>query len=596
MGSIRTFAENRKSDLRFAKFFMKAAYGVGYELRPGQKLSPGLVLERHAEERPNHPGLLYEDRRYSYAEYNAQVNHAAHALSSIGVARGDVIALMMDNRPEFLFTVLGANKIGAVVSLINTYVTGKQLEHVLTICHPKWVVAGSEHSATVAALGDKLPVPTDRLVVWADQGGAALAGAVDFGAEFDRASSENPSDTGDNDITDTCVYIYTSGTTGYPKAAPYTNRRALQSGWVFGRAAIGITPDDVIYSSGLPLYHSSGLNLATFSALNSGATLALRRKFSVSKHWDDCDKFGVTLFVYIGELCRYLYNSKPHPKEASHKVRAIFGAGIRPDFWDGFSSRFRIKRIFEIYGATEAPIGLINLESVPGMVGRMMPGQMLVRTEPESTEPIRDADGKVIPCKEGQTGLLIGRITKVNQFDGYLDKAKNNDKLILNAFGEGKHAFNTGDLLRLNARKYLSFEDRLGDTFRWKGENVATNEVGAILTACDGVVEANVYGVKVPGTDGRAGMTALVPGQGFSLDALGAHVANELPSFARPIFLRLEKSMQVTATFKYVKTNFKEQGFSPDKCPSPLYLLREDRYVPLTAELHQAIVSGKIRL
>ena len=593
----RQFKANRQSDWKFIKFFAKAAYGIGYELRPTVAISPGLVLERHAANQPKHPGLRFEDREYSYAELNEAVNKAAHAFAKLGVQKGDVIALMMDNRPEFLFTVLGANKIGAVVSLINTYVTGEQLEHVLCICGAKWVLAGGEHVSTVHSLGDALPVSEEQLIVWTELPEHAVPSrAIHFNPAFDEASSQNPPCTAGNAGEAPSVYIYTSGTTGFPKAAVYTNRRGLQSAWVFSRAAIGITPDDVVYTSGLPLYHSSGLMLATYTALAGGATVALRRKFSVQEHWADVAKFDVTIFSYVGELLRYLNNAPAHSDERRHRVRGIFGAGLRPEFWDEFVDRFNIPHVFEIYGATESPIGLINLDSQPGMVGRMMPGQTLVRTLPESIEPERDAKGSVIPCKVGETGLLIGRITKVNTFDGYLDKSKNKSKIIENAFGEGKHAYNSGDLLKLNPRGYLSFEDRLGDTFRWKGENVATNEVGDLIAKHPGVVEATVYGVRVPHNDGRAGMAALVVDDAFDLEAFGAHVRESLPRYSRPLFLRFEDRLETTATYKHVKTRLKEQGFDPAQCGGAVLFLKDDRYTELEPELLGKIQTGDIRL
>jgi acyl-CoA synthetase (AMP-forming)/AMP-acid ligase II len=593
----RQFIANRQSDWRFIKFFAKAAYGIGYQLRPTVAISPGLVLERHAASQPSHPGLRFEDREYSYGELNEAVNKAAHAFTKLGVREGDVIALMMDSRPEFLFTVLGANKIGAVVSLINTYVTGEQLEHVLSVCGAKWVLAGGEHVSTVHSLGDALPVGEEQLIVWTELTAHQVPSkAIHFNPVFDEAQSQNPPSTATNMGEAPSVYIYTSGTTGFPKAAVYTNRRGLQSAWVFSRAAIGITPADVVYTSGLPLYHSSGLMLATYAALAGGATIALRRKFSVREHWADVAKFNVTIFSYVGELLRYLNNAPTHSDERRHRVRAILGAGLRPEFWDEFVTRFNIPHVFEIYGATESPIGIINLDSKPGMVGRMMPGQTLVRTLPDSVEPERDANGSVIPCKVGETGLLTGRITRVSTFDGYLDKSKNESKIIQNAFGKGKHAYNSGDLLKLNPRGYLSFEDRLGDTFRWKGENVATSEVGDLLARHPGVVEATVYGVRVPHNDGRAGMAALVVDDAFNLEAFGAYVADHFPRYSRPLFLRFEERLEITATYRHVKTKLKEQGFDPAQCGGAVLFLRDDRYAELEPEVLGKIHRGDIRL
>lgn len=592
-----SFIENRKSDWTLAKFVARSIYAIGVELRPGVPLSPGLLLERHAAQQAGSPGLLFEDRRYSYAELNAAVNQAARALEGIGVKHGDVIALMMDNRPEYIFAVLGANKIGAVPALINTHVVGKQLEHALSIARPRWLLAGSEHMSTLSKLGSALPVAAERLIVWPERQPQRLPDqAIDFQPLFEAASRANPAQTASNKGEDSCCFIYTSGTTGFPKAVVFDNRRALQSSWIFSRAAVKLSPSDIHYTSGLPLYHSSGMMLGVLAALAGGAGIAMRRKFSVSEHWSDVAKFDATVFVYVGELLRYLNNAPPHPEERNHRLRAIMGAGLRPEIWDDFVERFEIPRVYEIYGATEAPTGSINLDNKPGVVGRMMPGQQIVRTIADTAEPERDREGCLIPCEIDEPGLLVSRFSRVSSFDGYLDESENRSKIIENAFGPGKHAYNSGDLLKRDARGYLSFEDRLGDTFRWKGENVATNELGDLLVGCPGVSEANVYGVRVPHNDGRAGMVALVTERDFDMDVFAEFVRSRLPAYSRPLFVRFEEQMELTATFKYVKTHFKEQGYDPKKCGKQVLFLYGDRYVPLDEALLDRLEAGVLKL
>ena len=378
------------------------------------------------------------------------------------------------------------------------------------------------------------------------------------------------------------------------------NGRVMKAMHVFAEPVARVRPEDVIYTSGLPFYHSSGFMLGFGLALVGGATCSLRRKFSASQHFADCVRDDATIFVYIGELCRYLYASPKTPSERAHRVRMIVGAGLRPDIWEGFLQRFGIPEVREFYGATEGNVGIVNFDGKPGMLGRLLPGQVLARAD-EHGEVLRDpSTGLCTKAVAGEDGILLGMINRVNSFDGYVDKKKNAGKVLENPFGDGKNFFNTGDLVRLHEHGYVSFQDRLGDTFRWKGENVSTNEVAAVLTHADVVREANVYGVTVPGCDGRAGMAAIVATEAsgrLDTEALSSFVAENLPRYSRPLFVRVQREMKVTASFKYVKTHLKEQGFDPAATEGDaLYFLDGDRYVPLTPALHQEIVDGKKRV
>ena len=396
---------------------------------------------------------------------------------------------------------------------------------------------------------------------------------------------------------DPLLYIYTSGTTGFPKAALWRNDRFFRAAGIFSQVLLRIDSSHVIYGAGLPMYHSSGVVLGWGIALAGGATFAMRRKFSASGHWEDCERFGATHFMYIGELCRYLYNAPPHPKERAHKLQAILGAGLRPEIWEGFQARFRIPKVYEFYGATEGNVGLVNIDGVPGMMGRLQRDHDVFRALPGTAELERDARGRAVRAKPGEKGILVGRITKLNRFDGYVDPKKNEEKVLVDALGDGKDYFNTGDLVKLHERRWVSFVDRLGDTFRWKGENVSTNEVQEVLNRFDGVRESNVFGVEVPHTDGRAGMAAMVVSDPFDVAAFSEHVKKNLPGYARPLFLRLQREMKVTATFKHVKTDLREDGFDPTKAGADrLFVLDEAGYQPLTEEVHGGIAAGARRL
>ena len=347
------------------------------------------------------------------------------------------------------------------------------------------------------------------------------------------------------------------------------------------------------------MYHSSGVVLGWGAPLSAGATCAMRRKFSASGHWDDCERFQATHFIYMGELCRYLYNAAPHPKERAHRLEAILGAGLRPEIWEGFQERFGLPRIVEFYGATEGNVGLVNIDGIPGMMGRLQRDHDVFLPEGTGEAAIkRDASGNAIKAKPGDKGILVGKITKLNRFEGYLDKDKSEEKIFRNALGDGADYFNTGDLVTLHDGRWVSFVDRLGDTFRWKGENVATNEVQELLNQYRGVQESTVFGVEVPHTDGRAGMAALAVDDEFELEGFAEHVKSSLPAYSRPLFIRLQRELKVTATFKHIKTDLREDGFDPKRSgDEPLYFLDGDAgYRPLDDALYEQIMGGNIRL
>jgi acyl-CoA synthetase (AMP-forming)/AMP-acid ligase II len=590
--------ETLRSNLRQIGFTFRAVGYVLGNLREGKQFSPAKLVESHARSNPDGAAILFESRRVSNADLDRAANRYANALASLGAKKGDVVALVMDNRPEYVIAIVGGSKIGVITSLVNTHVGGAQLEHALRICSPKFILAGSEHAQKLEEIRDGLPVPVSSVLVQADGDDATtLEGAQRFDSLLAASSDANPGKTDEQRAEDALLYIYTSGTTGFPKAALWRNDRFFRAAGIFGRVLLRIDASHVVYSAGLPMYHSSGVVLGWGVSLAGGATFAMRRKFSASGHWEDCERFGATHFMYIGELCRYLYNAPPHPKERAHRLQAILGAGLRPEIWEGFQERFGIPKIYEFYGATEGNVGLVNIDCVPGMMGRLQRDHDVFRALPGTAEIERGADGRAVKAKPGEKGILVGRITKMNRFDGYVDKKKNEEKVLKNPLGDGHDFFNTGDLVKLHDRRWVSFVDRLGDTFRWKGENVSTNEVQEVLNRFEGVRESNVFGVEVPHTDGRAGMAAMVVGDDFDTAAFSDYVKRNLPAYARPLFLRLQREMKVTATFKHVKTDLREDGFDPAKAGEDrLLFLDESGYVPLDGEIHRSIVMGERRL
>jgi fatty-acyl-CoA synthase len=392
-----------------------------------------------------------------------------------------------------------------------------------------------------------------------------------------------------------------------PKAANINHYRVLAAMVAFA-SIMGATERDRMYDC-LPLYHTVGGVIAIGAPLMHGGSVFIRERFSASQFWDDVVDNDCTLFQYVGELCRYLLNAPPHPKEARHRLRLACGNGLRPDIWAEFKSRFRIPVIREFYAATEGNAIMFNLDGTPGSIGRcpawarVIFPMAVVRFDIEHELPVRGADGFCLEADDNEVGELISRIVfdplKPGQrFDGYADAAATEAKILRDVFAKGDIWFRSGDLVRKDRKGYFFFVDRIGDTFRWKGENVATSQVAETIHVLAGVQEANVYGVAVAGYDGKAGMAAIVPGRDFDLDALHAHVHARLPPFARPVFLRMRVAIPATSTFKQMKIGLVAEGFDPDGIEDALYFddPAADCYVPLDAGLRARILAGEFRL
>ncbi len=548
--------------------------------------------------------LVSERERMTYRQYDQRGDQYARWAIANGVRKGDVVGLMMPNRPEYLAVWLGIARAGGVTALLNTNLTGAALAHCVNIVKPKHVIVDAvmiESFRTAMTTIDGGPT------LWCH--GAAPEGFTRIDTALDRLpntpipESELPALT----IEDKCLYVYTSGTTGLPKAANINHYRV--QGIMFGfNGAMNLRPVDRVYVC-LPMYHTSGGVLGPCSALTAGATAVLRERFSASQFWDDIVKEECTIFVYIGELCRYLLNSPPHPAETKHKVRIACGNGLRPDIWVEFQRRFRIKKILEWYAATEGNCVFFNFDGHVGAVGRI-PGWMkkkflieVVRFDVETGEPVRGPDGFCIPCEPGEVGEAISKILNdpkrpSQRFEGYADPEATKKKVLTDAFEKGDRWFRTGDLMKRDAVGYYYFIDRIGDTFRWKGENVATSEVQERISAFPGILEANVYGVRVPGAEGRVGMAALVVANGLDIEALGNHVKSGLAAYARPAFLRIVPAIETTSTFKQRKLDLAKQGFNPSETNDPIYFLQPEMqsYIRLDPAMYGQICEGKVRL
>jgi fatty-acyl-CoA synthase len=576
--------------------YIGAAQGALMLAGPRSNNTLSHQFEKQAARRPKETFLFCGDRRFTFREGNALVNRHVAAYRELGLKKGDVVALYMENRPEYLWHFLALGKLGLVGALINTNLTGPPLVHAIRVGKPSTLVVGSELWSRLLEVRGELG--TERVFVDHDPQKEVDADAPGFGALVASASDRNPPETARQLLSDLCCYIYTSGTTGLPKAAVVKHIRPAGAA-LLGGPGLGLGPGRVLYNC-LPLYHSNGLMIATGSAISTGGAMALARKFSASRFWDDCRKYDASSFIYIGELCRYLMNQPERPDDADNPVERIAGNGLRPDIWEAFQKRFDIPRVVEFYGATEGNVGAINLFNVPGSVGKLMPGAALVRWNDEAQDFVRNRRGFLVRCWPNEPGVLLGRIRAFTPFDGYSDREETSKKVLQHVFRTGDAWFNTGDLLRVDWRGNLYFVDRVGDTFRWKGENVSTLEVQEQLSSWPPVAEANVYGVRIEGTEGRAGMASLVLTEGASFDPKGfqRHVDARLPAYARPLFVRLGREHETTGTLKLKKSDLVRDGFDPSAIPDPIFFRHPEReeYVPLTPKLHAELATGRLRL
>ncbi|XP_040895032.1 hsFATP2a_ACSVL_like domain-containing protein [Toxotes jaculatrix] len=566
------------------------------------------ILDCFLDAAKRHPSkifLHFEGRDYSYGEVDKQSNKVARALQADArLKEGDTVALFLANEPSFVWTWLGLAKLGCPAALLNFNIRSKSLLHCFSCCGAKVIIASPE---LLDAVEEVLPTLREQgISVYLLSDSCSVEGINSLSDKISQASVQPLSrDLRSNvNIRSTALYIYTSGTTGLPKAAVVTHERVWAASFI--QAACGVTSEDIFYIN-LPLYHSAGFLIGMTGAIERGMTIILRRKFSASQFWDDCRKYNVTVMQYIGETMRYLCNTPKKDNEKNHKVRIAIGNGVRTDIWSEFLHRFGDIKVRELYAATEGNIGFINYTSKIGAVGRVnfvhrffFP-YTLIKFDTEKEEPVRNSEGLCIEAARGETGLLVGKITQRSPFVGYAgNKQQTEKKRLRDVLKKGDLYFNTGDLLRFDHENFVYFQDRVGDTFRWKGENVATSEVADILTMAHCILEANVYGVKVEGHEGRIGMAAVTLKEGETFDCLDTYkqVVTYLPAYARPRFIRIQPCLEMTGTFKMKKVKLVEEGFHPAQIKDPLYFLDPEKktYVPLTEEIYKAIVSREIKL
>jgi len=562
-----------------------------------------VVIEELADKFGDAPALISERERLSYRALSERANRYARWARRENLGQGETVCLLMPNRPEYMAAWIGITAAGGVAALINTNLLGTALAHCIDIVAPKHVVIATELAAEFSTARSLLKTAPK---IWS-HGGNNGDPRIDTNIDALPGHRLNASERAALTIEDHALYIYTSGTTGLPKAANVNHYRVMLASCAFA-GVMHTTSADRMYDC-LPMYHTVGGLVATGAVLLNGGSVVIREKFSVNEFWNDIVREQCTLFQYIGELCRYLVHAPTSLNETKHHLRVACGNGLRPDLWDQFKTRFHIPQILEFYGATEGNVNIFNFEGKPGAVGRV-PWFVahrfpiaVVKFDVERQQPVRNAKGFCERCEPNEPGEVIGRIVNDaskpgNRFEGYAASDQNEHKILRNVFKKGDAWFRTGDLMRKDKRGYFYFADRVGDTFRWKGENVSTTEVAEAMNRFPGITDANVYGVTVPKYDGRAGMAAIVCEGQCDLGALHAHLAANLPPYARPLFLRIQRQLDVTGTFKQKKVDLVREGFNPLATKDPIFFSdpQANTYVPLDAGFYLRLENGSIRL
>ena len=570
--------------------------------QPEVAVSVASIFEATAARYADRNMIIFEQQELTWREFNELANRMARALMDGGVKRGDSIALIMENRVEMLAYTVAMQKLGVITAFVNPALSGTQLAHCLSTAKAVKCVVGEEVFANLDAIRVDIGLADDDILWIADQRTTAVPeGLEDALSQLDGYACDNLADTCEILAGDMAFYIFTSGTTGLPKAAKISHRRWMSGAYPYSKVGCRAKPSDRFYIC-LPLYHATGFICGVGSCFYSGASIFLRRKFSGSAFWSDVQRHSITNFIYVGELCRYLLAQPPCPEERNNSLDRVFGNGLRPDIWMDFKERFGISRVCEFYGSSEGNIGFVNGLNKDRTMGICGANILLVEYDIDADKMVRDEHGKVVEVAVGEPGLLLGEIDDRYKFDGYTNDSASESKILRDLVKPGDAWFNTGDLICqvdvgfAMGLAHYQFVDRVGDTFRWRSENVSTNEVGEIINANRQVEMANVYGVDIPAADGKAGMVSLVlkDEETFDVEEFSAYVSSNLPIYAQPVFVRIQREVATTGTFKLVKGDLRKQAYHMDRVSDQLYYLppREQRYRVFDQGVYQSVIDG----
>jgi len=588
-------------EYKYIRFFVKLL-GRSKKLDKNKSLTVPDMIEESIDKFPNNIAIEFEDKSYTYLDLDKESNQVANWAIKKGYKTGDVVALLMENKPEFIFIWLGLSKLGITIACLNNNIKSKSLAHCIQTSKSKSLILSSDLIDNYSSAEDLID---NQLSVYVS--GDKVQGFENIDDDNEK-NTNRPNSSIRKTLTnsESLFYIYTSGTTGLPKASNFSHQKfAVGSG--LQMFSLNMKSTDKTYLV-LPLYHATGGVVGLGSTLFTGGTVVLRKKFSVEKFWEDCAKYNVTVITYIGELFRYLISAPKNEFEKQHNIRGMYGNGLRPDVWKVVQDRFGINNIIEFYGASEGNVSLTNVDSRFGSIGRIPPyaknalPTKIVKFDVVNEKVVRNEDGFCIECGDDEAGEVIGLIPNEDKFsgkfEGYTDKEATAKKILKDVFEKGDQWFSSGDLLKRDKDGYYFFVDRIGDTFRWKSENVATSEVSEAISTFAGVKEANVYGVLVPGEDGRAGMASIVPGEEFSINGLYEHLSQHLPKYSIPVFIRISKEIEVTGTFKYKKTDLVKDGFDPSVVKDQMYYAStsENDYIDLDANVFKKISDHEMKL
>jgi citronellyl-CoA synthetase len=577
---------------------------IAADKRQDTTVGLGLLLEQAAQKSPDTIAIAHNKSRINYRDFNGWANQIAKHFSDLGLVKGDKVAVCLENRPELLAICAGLAKLGVGAVMINTSQTGHVLLHSLTLVDVSAYVIGDERIKEFQSIRKELKPKRGSVYSVADCDTRRLIGSTKPGyknlmAEIQGLSKSNPKSTLTIRPSDHCFYIFTSGTTGLPKASIISHGRLMKIYGGFGLSAMHLKKCDVMYVT-LPFYHATALVACWAAVLAGPATLAMGRRFSATHFWQEANGYGATVMAYVGELCRYLINAPVSTYEKNNTITKMVGNGLRPAIWQPFKERFGVDEVMELYGSSEGNVGFTNMFNFDNTVGFSPVNYVLVEYDKDTGEPLRNAQGFMTKVGKHGTGLMIGLIDERTPFDGYTNKENSEKAILRNVFKTGDAYFNSGDLLRDLGFNHAQFVDRLGDTFRWKGENVSTTELEGVVSSHDMISECAVYGVEIPKTNGKAGMATLSLADGVTeLDgrALYNYLVAELPHYAMPVFLRVTNSLATTGTFKYQKADLKKQGFNIEEIEEPLWVLLpgDIQYQPLTLAIYNGIQDSEYR-
>lgn len=560
----------------------------------------GHVLEENAQKYRDKPAIYFEDITLSHFEFNALCNQYANYFWEQGVRKGTVVVVFLENRLATLILIAALGKLGAVASLINPNQRGKVLKHSIEIDQGNFFVIGENLYEAFEAVKSTLILSDSTLLFGLkDKGRKEIPdNYLPLTDLVSVAARDNPAATKMVKLGDRFANVFTSGTTGMPKASIQTHQKWYVCYLWYGTVCLNLKEDDVMYVP-LPFFHTNAIIVAWPAAAAAGAAMTMRRKLSISNFWKDVKKFDVSAFIYIGEVCRYLFNKPSSSQDTQHRIRKIIGNGLRPDIWKAFKKRFNISEVYELYGASDSTVLFTNVFNLDCTVGLCRSTYAIVKYDTDQDSPYRNEAGLMERVAIGETGLAIGKFLATTHFPGYVNKEKNKEKILENVFEVGDKWFDTGDLLRDIGYHHAQFVDRIGDTFRWKGENVSTAELEGIINNLPNVAHSAVYGVDLPKVDGRAGMATImnaVPLNEFDFVQFSRLIKEQLPSYAVPLFLRFIDDFKKTATHKIQKSKLKQESIWIENATASIYVLlpKSDVYQPISKQLLRAIKEGSI--